>query len=493
MLTLTMFSVLTRCLGFLYKIYLAKIMSTTELGIYNITLSIYMVLITIVGSSIPLTISKITSSNKILSKEKNTYYSVTSSLILTSILSILLCLLILISKPLLTLIIGGVLGYNIVITLLPSIIFTAIYSQIRGYLWGIENYFAVSIVEFVEQILRILFCIILISLQIFKSPVLAVGTALSIACGISTLYGILLYFKNGGKFKYKNGYYKEIIKSSIPLTLVRLFGSILQPIIAVILPLELARFGISKNIALSELGIVMGMTMPLLSIPSTIIGALCMILIPKISSSDKKTSELKNQINMYIKFTITCVFIFIPIFIALGEHICLFVFDNVYAGLYLKLSSWIMLPLGLSQITTSILNAMNQEQKTFIYYVISSIFLIISMFILPKFFGIKAMLYGTGISTSILAILNIIKIRKLTNYNIKISKSLISHTLVSIPIILLNIQLFHFLDRFLSTFISFMICGVISVIFYFLLLIIFNIVEINNMKSYLSRYSKKTT
>ena len=54
---------------------------------------------------------------------------------------------------------------------------------------------------------------ILIILNIFSSPVLAVGTALSIACGISTLYGFMLYFKNGGKFKYKHGYYKEIIKS----------------------------------------------------------------------------------------------------------------------------------------------------------------------------------------------------------------------------------------------------------------------------------------
>ena len=201
MLTLTMFSVLTRCLGFLYKIYLAKIMTTTELGIYNITLSVYMVLITLVGSSIPLTISKITSTNKILSKEKNTYYSVTSSLVLTSLLSIFISLIIIISKPILTLIIGGELGYHIVITLIPSIIFTAIYSQIRGYLWGQENYFAVSIVEFIEQILRILFCIILIGFKIFKSPALAVGTALSIACGLSTLYGIILYFKNGGKFQ----------------------------------------------------------------------------------------------------------------------------------------------------------------------------------------------------------------------------------------------------------------------------------------------------
>ena len=204
-------------------------MTTTDLGIYNLTLSIYMVLITIVGSSIPLTISKITANNIATSNTNKTKYSVTSSLLLTTSISIVLSLLVLISKPLITLIIGDPLGYTTIVYLIPSVIFTAIYSQIRGYLWGIENYFSVSLVELIEQILRILFCIIFIYLDIFSNPIISVSLALSIACGISTIIGIYYYLKNGGKFKYKNGYYKEIIKSALPLTSVRLIGSIINP------------------------------------------------------------------------------------------------------------------------------------------------------------------------------------------------------------------------------------------------------------------------
>ena len=196
MLTLTAFSVLTRFLGFLYKIYLSRIMSTYELGVYSLTLSVYMVLITIVASSIPLSISKIASNNRSLNKEYNTHYSVTSSLILSTIVSIVLVIGIILAKPLLVWILGGQLGFEIIITLIPSIIFSALYSQIRGYLWGYENYFSVSMVEFIEQILRIVFCMLFVSLKIFPSPVISVGVALSIACGISTLYGYYLYFKN---------------------------------------------------------------------------------------------------------------------------------------------------------------------------------------------------------------------------------------------------------------------------------------------------------
>lgn len=493
MLTLTTFTVLTRCLGFLYKIYMSRIMTTTELGIYNLSLSVFMVLLTIVGASIPLTISKITALNASLKNQNDTHHSITASLILTSSLSIFLSLLILISKPLLTLIIGDSLGYEIIIYLIPSLIFTAIYSQIRGYLWGIENYFSVSIVEFVEQILRIGFCVIFVSLNIFKSQVIAVSLAMSIACGISTFYGIYLYKKNGGKFKYKRGYFKDIIKSSIPLTAVRLFGSIIQPLITIIIPIRLASYGITKNQALSELGITMGMTMPLLSIPSTIIGALCMILVPRINNCRDKNNQ-DEQINYYIKFTISCIFAFIPIFICLGLPICQFVYENSTAGMYLQYSCWIMIPLGLSQITTSILNALNQENKTFIYYIISSIFLFILILILPKYFGILSLIYATGISTGILFILNMIKLNKLFRRKISSFNLIITHTLLTLPILLVTKYTYNILDIIIPKFFSIGFTCIISILSYLALLFIFNILEYKKTKNLLFSifYKKKS-
>ena len=481
---LSIFSVLTRCLGFIFKIYLTKIMNTTELGIYNLTISVYMVLITIVGASIPLTISKITAINKSKFAESETKYSVTSSLILTTTISIFLSILLLMSKPLLTFLIGDEIGYLIIVSLIPSIIFTAIYSQIRGYLWGIENYFAVSIVEFVEQILRIGFCLIFSLTHWFSSPIVSVGVSLSIACGISTAYGIILYFKNRGRFKYKNGYFKNIIKSSLPLTAIRLFGSLLQPMIAIILPLRLCALGMSKNLALSELGIVMGMTLPLLSIPSTIIGAMCMILIPRINGINDK-DELKNQINTYLKFTITCTFLFIPVFLSLSCNICNYVFGNMSAGIYMRNCSWIIIPLGLSQITTSILNAMSEEQKSFIYYVISSILLIILILILPNFAGIQAIMIASGISSMFLAFLNLQRLKKRTGIKTQIIKSIFYHFLISIPVIILNNFCYNIFANAMGTFLSIVCTGIISVLGYFAILFVFGIMDIKILKEYL--------
>jgi len=491
MLTLTTFSVLTRFLGFLYKIYLSRIMTTTELGIYNLTLSVYMVLITIVSSSIPLTISKITSHNKSAKREFSTNYSVTSSLILTTIISIVLVLIVLFCRPLLVLIIGSDLGYEIIIALIPSIIFSAIYSQIRGFLWGHENYFGVSIVEFVEQLLRIAFCILFIYLDIFSSPAIAVGVALSIACGISTLYGFVLYFKNGGKFRFKHGYFKEIITSSLPLTGVRLFGSLLQPLVAIMLPLMLTNLGMDREFALGELGIIMGMSLPIISIPSTIIGSLCMILVPRISSTDNNRNKLIIQIENYILFSLVCLFAFVPIFIVLGAPLCEFVFDNAQSGIYLCYCVWIIIPMGLAQITTSILNALNQENKSFIYFVISSIFMFIAIIILPKFIGIMAMGFSIGVSNIVLAILNFNKIKKLTNYSPQIIRKLITQLLIIIPIILITKLSYNWTSIIFNNLISICICAAISVMSYIMLLFVFNIISYKSVIAFMSKNFRK--
>jgi len=490
MLTLTIFSVATRCLGFIYKIYLAKIMTTNELGIYNITLSVYMVFITIIGASIPLTVSKITAKNKALGQASYTNYSITSALIYNVIMALFLTLLALISKPLITLVIGNSLGYTVILSLLPSIFFTAIYAQLKGYLWGIENYFAVSIVELFEQILKISICVVFIMTNIFNSPIIAVANAINWSCGISTIYGIYLYVKNSGRFQYRNGYFKEIIKSSSPLTCVRLFTSLLAPIISFIIPLRLSSTIFSKAEIISELGVLMGMSMPLLSIPSTIIGALCMILIPKISSEN--TSQVNKQISYYIIFTISCIFAFIPIFIILGEPICELVFNHIQAGTYLKYFCWVMLPIGLAQITTSILNALNQEYKTFFYFIISNIIMVIFTICFTPLIGPGIIIVGMGIGSILTTVLNVHKIKTILGTNTNILSISIKHSFIILPIILLTRYCYNILSNILSPFITISITGIISVAFYICLLFTFNIINLSTIKIYLNRNTKQT-
>ena len=57
---ITIFSILTRILGFVFRIYLSWEMGAEMLGIYQVALSIIGVLMMLVSSGLPLTLSKFT-------------------------------------------------------------------------------------------------------------------------------------------------------------------------------------------------------------------------------------------------------------------------------------------------------------------------------------------------------------------------------------------------------------------------------------------------
>lgn len=178
-----------------------------------------------------------------------------------------------------------------------------------------------------------------------------------------------------------------------------------MPLIAIIIPLRLVAVGYTNEQALAAYGIAMGMTFPLLFLPSTIIGSLSMAIVPEISYNleSKNTIDVQNRIRSSIKFALFITACFLPAFIGLGEPIGEFLFNNTTSGYYLSYAAWIMIPLGINNIATSILNSLGLEAKGFINYIIGAGFLVFSIIFLPKYIGILALVWGMGLCMSVAA------------------------------------------------------------------------------------------
>lgn len=455
------------------------------LGIYTIAVSIYIVFATALNSGLPVTISKLTA-EKLVEKNNNKLNSlVTSGLVISVIMSVFMLAVIILSRYFLNLSLQNKTVYMLLITMLPAILFTGIYAPIRGFLWGKESYFKVSLVEFIEQIIRILSCAILFMFLAKSTNVFAATISLSIACVLSTLLGIYFYFTSKGKFTLKEQYYKPILKSSTPITLVRFVGSLMQPLLAVLIPIQLVRVGFTSEQALSQLGIAMGMTMPLLMIPGTIIGSLAMALIPKISAlvKESKDIELKKQVNSAVVFTLCCSFLIIPIFISVGGDLCIIIFNNATAGEYLKHASWLVVALCLSQLSSSILNSLGLEVKTFKYYVISAVFVLISIYTLPQYFGIYSLLYGLGISGIVVCILSIRKINKTIHNKNYYLKPLLVLVAICIPTTILLNSTHSLLTLFLPMYLSVLITAGLGFVCFILLLLVTGMISTTYIKT----------
>ena len=138
---ITIFSVVTRAMGFVFRIYLSRALGPEALGLYQVALSVFSVLLTVVASGMPVVISKLTA-KYYAKKYKNSEGSlVTAALLISVVTSLVLILLVLAFKSVFSAIFADDRCYTILLVLLPAILCSAIYNVFRGAMWGHSNYF----------------------------------------------------------------------------------------------------------------------------------------------------------------------------------------------------------------------------------------------------------------------------------------------------------------------------------------------------------------
>ena len=455
------------------------------LGSYQDAMSIFAVMMTFVSSGIPVVLSRNVSYFAGNNDKKSIGSIVSSGLIITGIICMIVSLVVLLFPNFLSLIFTSNASTEMIYILLPALIFSSIYEVLRGALWGRKKFFAISITEFIEQVLRIILLFILFNTTFLNiSPTNKTALSLSLACTISAIIVIIIYFKSSGNLANPKYEFKNLLKESSPITAVRTVSSIVSSIIAIIIPLRLQTFGYSSTEALSEFGIIMGMTFPLLMIPATLIGSLAVTMIPSISEQSnnidsgniKNKSIIKSKINFSIKSSLLFSSILLSTFISLGVPICKLIFGNEKAGIYLSYASIIMIPLGLSQITSSILNAIGLEMKSLKNYILSSSVLILCIFFLPKYFGTFALIIGYFLMSLISAIMNVSMLMKRNLVSLGFLKTILMLLITNLISACLGIFIYNLLQFNLLLYI------IISAIFTLgsnlLLIICFNIANV---------------
>ena len=160
--------------------------------------------------------------------------------------------------------------------------------------------------------------------------------------------------------------------------------------------MRLVASGLSESQAMRAFGAAIGQALPIISIPTTLIGSFTLVLIPEISENfyNNRHFYLKRDVEKAIKFTTVLTLLFIPVFFVCGEEIGIVIFGEHECGKYVTATSFLMLFMSLSSLSTSMLNSMGLETKTLIYYAIGGALMLLSIWFLPKYIGVYSLLIG---------------------------------------------------------------------------------------------------
>ena len=419
-ITLTAFTVAERLLGFLFKIYLSREIGAVGMGIYSVAQSFFFVLLTLLTSGIPLVVSKLTA------KDKSLGASVCSAALLFELtVSLVICSIVLIFQKPIGALFADQTSMTLVLIMLPALVFSGVYSAFRGVLWGEKKFTTVSVVELIEQIARITCCVVLFGL--FDSKINSVAISMSAACAVSALFCVLFYFCGKRKLKSPKTQLKPLIATSLPITLSRTTSSVNNYIIAIAVPFLLMSSGLNTEQSMYVFGSCVGMALPLLYLPITVVGSLAFVMIPTLSEAyaagDKKS--MQKQIEGALSFSIIIAAVVLPAFCALGEPLGTFIYNNTDAGIFLRKSAWLLLPLSFENIASSMLNSLDLEKKSLINYLIGAGSMYIICFAFYSRFNMDVFMAAFGGSLVISSVLDVIDIKRRTGIRLSFFKPML--------------------------------------------------------------------
>ena len=408
-------SVAERGLGFLYRVVLARLIGAEGLGLYQVALSLFGLFLTVGTGGIPITVSRMITKSKAEHTPHGESRAVGAGVIACLILSLPFCLILWLFGGKMTFLFSDMRSFEVFKILLIGLCFSCVYAVLRGYFWGNKEFLTPSILEISEESVMVIAGVLL--LRGVSSPAIGAQKA-AWAVVISYLFSftasLACFLFRGGKISPTKKELKPLFNAAMPITSVRASASIVTSAVAVLLPAMLMQSGMSETDSLKLFGVVSGMVFPILFIPSTLIGSLSLVLVPELSADYycQDFDRLKKNLLRGLRFSFYIACALIPFFFALGEDVGRLAFSNQTAGEMIKRSGWVLLPMSITMISTSILNSLGFEKQSFLFFFVGAAGLLFSVLLLPRYCGGYAYVIGLGVSYLLTGACNLVFLYK---------------------------------------------------------------------------------
>lgn len=464
----TVFSTIEKALSFLYRIILSRILGAEGLGIYQICLSVFAVFLTAASSGVPVTVSRLIAKSNATGDIKGKNAAVTAGVVATLVVTIPMALILFFGRNLIGFLFSDERCKDIFLLLLPGLILTSVYAVMRGSFWGNKQFLPYSIIELLEDAVMVaLGCALVYGVTDPIAGAQRATLAVLISYIFSFAVSLFWYFKKGGRFVNPKRQLKPLFSSSLPITAMRTSTSLINSAVAVLLPVLLMKaYSMSNSEAISLYGVAIGMSVPILFIPSSLIGSISVVVAPELSENfyKNKAELVRFDIEKSVKAAIFIATLLIPLLFVLGNEIGEFLYSNTLSGEIVKRSAFILLPMCIAMITTTVLNSMNCEKKTLLFFLLGAAAMLISIVVLTRYVGVYSYIIGLALSYLITCALNLVLLKKMCK-GLKFVKYTLHSLIVTVAACAFGSMLNGLLSNYLAAFWRILICAPCCVAF----------------------------
>ena len=290
---LTALSAVSQALGFFYRVGLSRLVGAQVMGLYQLVMPVYAVLMSLTASGLTAAVSAMSARYLAVGNNRGATQTVRRGLGLFVLLLIPLgALTVVLYDPISVYLLGDARTQLGLVLLVPCVALTGVENIHKHFFYGTGQVREPAVVEVLEQLIRTGAVLGLLMVLRPGDPERAVGLIVTgmIVCEVfSSAVLVGLYRRRvaqlglRGAGEGRRRLYGRMAAMAAPVALTALLGNLMNAVNAAMVPQKLVASGLERGEAMAAFGVVCGMTLPMLSTPMLLLGAINLIMVPRVA------------------------------------------------------------------------------------------------------------------------------------------------------------------------------------------------------------------
>lgn len=292
-LFLTVLGAVSQVLGFLYRVALSRTVGAEIMGLYQLVMPASSVLLSLTAVGLTAAASNLTSQRLALGDRLGADQTLRTCLRLFFLLLLPVgAVTVLASDAISVYLLGDARTQLGLILLVPCVALTGVENIHKHAFYGAGLVRTPALVELMEQFVRAAAVLGLLWAFLPQYPERTVGLIVAgmVICEVFSACTLTFLYRRGvgggplpGPGEAGRVRRRRIAAIALPVGLNAVLGNLLGAANAALIPQKLVESGVERSAAMSELGVVCGMTLPMLALPTVYLGALNLTLTPRLA------------------------------------------------------------------------------------------------------------------------------------------------------------------------------------------------------------------
>lgn len=288
---LTVIGLFSQVVGFFYRIVLSRLIGAETMGLYQLVMPVYSMLMSMTAVGLTVAVATLSAKYHALGDRgavKDTLRRAVACFLLVAVpLGLVVAGA---SDPISVYLIGDARTRLGIVLLVPCVLLTGVENLHKHCFYGIGRIGPPAASETIEQLVRTGAVIGLLLLLHPRTGEQKVGVIVAgmVLCEVFSAAVLTVLFRRHWRRDPPGPAEHSVTKKTlmgiaVPVSLTSLLGTLLGSANAVLIPSRLVAGGMEASEAMSAFGVLCGMTMPLLAMPTGFVGALCLTMVPDLA------------------------------------------------------------------------------------------------------------------------------------------------------------------------------------------------------------------